>query len=178
MRSIRNPALSGLLCLACTMAFAPALWPQSCDTWVALQDATADGSVILAKNSDRPPMEAQPLVHVPQAEHGSGTKVKCTYIEIPQVPVTYEHLGSKIWWAFGYEHGMNEHGVAIGLGVVRLLRGVVDCGDQQSDRLGRPGVRTKLVDVFHDQSRRAGSTGRFRNPPGHAELPARRRERE
>jgi len=114
MRSIRNPALSGLLCLACTMAFAPALWPQSCDTWVALQDATADGSVILAKNSDRPPMEAQPLVHVPQAEHGSGTKVKCTYIEIPQVPVTYEHLGSKIWWAFGYEHGMNEHGVAIG----------------------------------------------------------------
>ena len=43
-----------------------------------------------------------------------GEKVKCTYIEIPQVAETYEHIGSKIWWTFGYEHGMNEYGVAIG----------------------------------------------------------------
>ena len=27
---------------------------MSCDTWVSMQDVTADGSVILAKNSDRP----------------------------------------------------------------------------------------------------------------------------
>lgn len=86
----------------------------SCDTWVALSDATADGSVILAKNSDRPTMEAQPLVHFPHRKHPAGETVKATYIEIPQVPETYEHIGSKIWWAFGYEHGMNEHGVAIG----------------------------------------------------------------
>ena len=88
--------------------------PVSCDTWVALPDATSDGSVILAKNSDRPSMEAQVLVHIPHANHPPGQKVKCTYIEIPQAPVTYEHIGSKIWWTFGYEHGMNEHGVAIG----------------------------------------------------------------
>jgi dipeptidase len=85
-----------------------------CDTWVAMQDATADGSVILAKNSDRPSMEAQPLVHFPHMKHKPGEMVKCTYIEIPQVAETYEHIGSKIWWTFGYEHGMNEHGVAIG----------------------------------------------------------------
>lgn len=87
---------------------------QACDTWVALRNATADGTVILAKNSDRPPMEAQPLVHFNRAKHEPGEKVKCTYIEIPQVAETYEHIGSKIWWAFGYEHGMNEYGVAIG----------------------------------------------------------------
>jgi len=86
----------------------------SCDTWVAMQDATADGSVILGKNSDRPPMEAQPLVHIPRLKHKRGAKVKCTYIEIPQVRETYEHIGSKIWWTFGYEMGMNEYGVAIG----------------------------------------------------------------
>ena len=86
----------------------------ACDTWVALRDATADHSVILAKNSDRPPMEAQPLVQVPHQKHAAGEKVKCTYIEIPQAAETYEHIGSKIWWAFGYEHGMNEYGVAIG----------------------------------------------------------------
>jgi len=95
---------------------AAGLWHTAlpCDTWVAMQDATADGSVILGKNSDRPPMEAQPLVHFPRMKHRPGEKVKCTYIEIPQVPETYEHIGSRIWWTFGYEHGMNEYGVAIG----------------------------------------------------------------
>jgi len=87
---------------------------RPCDTWVALHDATADGSIILAKNSDRPPMEAQPLVHIPRKNHTASAAVKCTYIEIPQVTETFEHIGSKIWWSFGYEHGMNEHGVAIG----------------------------------------------------------------
>ncbi|MCW5982401.1 MAG: C69 family dipeptidase [Bryobacteraceae bacterium] len=105
------------VCVFAAAALAGALWPISisgCDTWVALPDATADGSVILAKNSDRPPMEAQPLVQMPARRHKPGETVKCTYIEVPQAAETYEHLGSKIWWAFGYEHGMNEHGVAIG----------------------------------------------------------------
>jgi secernin len=88
--------------------------PLGCDVFVALHDATADHSVLLGKNSDRPPMEAQPLVQTPRRTHAPGEQVKCTYIEIPQVANTYEHFGSKLWWAFGYEHGMNEHGVAIG----------------------------------------------------------------
>jgi dipeptidase len=91
----------------CVVAYA-------CDTWVALRNATADGSVILAKNSDRPPMEAQTLVQFAHQTHQPGENVRCTYIEIPQAPETYEHIGSKIWWAFGYEHGLNEYGVAIG----------------------------------------------------------------
>ncbi len=86
----------------------------ACDTWVALPDATADHSLILAKNSDRPPMEAQVLVQIPHQHHSPGEMVKCTYIEIPQVAETYENIGSKLWWAFGYEEGMNEYGVAIG----------------------------------------------------------------
>ena len=98
----------GIAILACLQT----AW--ACDTWVALQDATADHSVILAKNSDRPPMEAQVLVQFPHQRHAAGETVKCTYIEIPQVAETYEHIGSKLWWAFGYEEGMNEYGVAIG----------------------------------------------------------------
>ncbi len=105
-------AFAGLVISACLVSLGGVA--RACDTWVALRDATADHSVILAKNSDRPPMEAQPLVQVPRRQHQSGEKVKCTYIEIPQIAETYEHIGSKIWWAFGYEHGMNEHGVAVG----------------------------------------------------------------
>jgi dipeptidase len=101
-----------VVAFACLAGFASTARP--CDTWVATRDATADHSVILCKNSDRPPMEAQPLVQVPRQQHDPGEKVKCTYIEIPQVAETYEHIGSKIWWAYGYEHGMNEFGVAIG----------------------------------------------------------------
>jgi secernin len=102
----------GVVAFACLTRFAKTARP--CDTFVAMRDATADHSVILGKNSDRPPMEAQPLVQAPRQQHAAGEMVKCTYIEIPQVAETYEHIGSKIWWAFGYEHGMNEYGVAIG----------------------------------------------------------------
>ena len=85
-----------------------------CDTIVALGDATADGTVILAKNSDRQPNEAQALVHIPRARHEAGTMVKCTYIEIPQVAETYEVLLSKPFWIWSCEMGANECGVTIG----------------------------------------------------------------
>jgi len=78
------------------VSFGEVNFSPSCDTWVAMQDATADGSVILAKNIDRPPMEAQVLVQLPRESHEPGEMVKCTYIEIPQVSQTYEHIGSKI----------------------------------------------------------------------------------
>jgi secernin len=85
-----------------------------CDTLVAVGEATADGTVILAKSSDREPNEAQVLTHVPRAKHASGARVKCTYIEIPQVPETNEILLSRPFWMWGAEMGANEHGVAIG----------------------------------------------------------------
>jgi len=85
-----------------------------CDTMVAVGEATADSSVILAKNSDREPNEAHVLLHVPRAKHEPGATVKCTYIEVPQVPETYEVILSKPFWIWGCEMGANEHGVAIG----------------------------------------------------------------
>jgi secernin len=85
-----------------------------CDTLVAVGEATADGTVILAKNSDREPNEAQVLTHVPRARHAPGATVKCTYLEILQVPETYEVLLSRPFWMWGAEMGANEHGVTIG----------------------------------------------------------------
>ena len=85
-----------------------------CDTLVAVGTATADGRSILAKNSDRQPNEAHTLVHFPRANHQPGSTLRCTYIDIPQVPETYEVLLSKPFWIWGCEMGANEHGVAIG----------------------------------------------------------------
>lgn len=85
-----------------------------CDTMVAVGNATVDGSVILAKNSDREPNEAHVLVHIPRQQHAPQSKVKCTYIEIPQVEETYEVFLAKPFWIWGCEMGVNEYGVAIG----------------------------------------------------------------
>lgn len=86
----------------------------SCDTSVVLGAATFDGSVIFAKNSDRAANECQPLVHLPRQEHGSGAMVQCQYIAIPQAEETWEVIGSRPYWLWGFEMGVNEWGVAIG----------------------------------------------------------------
>lgn len=84
-----------------------------CDTLVAVGEATADNNVILAKNSDRQPNEAHVLAHSPRARHMPGSTVQCTYVEIPQVPETYEVLLSRPFWIWGGEMGANEWGVAM-----------------------------------------------------------------
>jgi dipeptidase len=111
---IVTKSLSSFLTIAYSFLFLPDSFSQSCDTWVALSNSTKDKSVIMGKNSDRPSVEAQPLVYQPRKKHEVTDLVKCTHIEIPQVQETYAHIGSKIWWTFGYEHGLNEWGVSIG----------------------------------------------------------------
>ncbi|MDD2956093.1 MAG: C69 family dipeptidase [Oscillospiraceae bacterium] len=86
----------------------------SCDTLAALGSCTATGCNILAKNSDRDLVESQPLIAFPAADHAPGEKVQCTYIAIDQVPLTNRMIGSKPWWIWGFEHGVNEYGVGIG----------------------------------------------------------------
>ena len=63
-----------------------------CDTLVALGNVTADGVTLFGKNSDREPNEAHHVIRIPAARHAPGEKVKCTYIEIPQVEQTHEVL--------------------------------------------------------------------------------------
>ena len=85
-----------------------------CDTLVATSEATRDGVVVFAKNSDREPNEAQHLVYVPAKDFPAGSQVRCTYIEIPQVEHTYALILSKPFWIWGAEMGVNEHNVVIG----------------------------------------------------------------
>lgn len=84
-----------------------------CDTLAALPSVTKNGSLLLAKNSDREPDEAQALFHVPH-QHHTNKNLNCTYIEIPQVAETYECILSKPFQMWGAEMGANEHGLVIG----------------------------------------------------------------
>src|SRR3954447_6793834 len=85
-----------------------------CDTAVAVGAATATGHVIFAKNSDRHPNECQPLFHAPRRTHRPGDVLHCQYVEIPEGAESWEVIGSRPWWLWGFETGVNEWGVAIG----------------------------------------------------------------
>jgi secernin len=81
-----------------------------CDTFV-FRGGTG---MVLAKNSDRDPNEAQLWEWTPAAHHEAGAVVRATYVELPQVAHTHATVVSRPWWMWGAEMGANEHGVAIG----------------------------------------------------------------
>ncbi|MBI5116788.1 C69 family dipeptidase [Candidatus Poribacteria bacterium] len=130
----------------------PRLSVAGCDTLVALGSATADGSVILGKNSDRPADESQPLSQIPRLTHKRGASLKCQYVEIPQVEETLALIGSRPYWLWGFEHGMNECGVAIGNEAVFTKETLSDSGLLGMDlvRLGLERGRTarQALDVM------------------------------
>ncbi len=78
-----------------------------CDT---LCIVTPTGT-LFAKNSDRPPHEAQ--VVEGHAARPAGGMVHTQYLTIPDTGAC-ALLGSRPVWLWGFEHGVNEHRVAIG----------------------------------------------------------------
>ncbi len=54
------------------------------------------------------------MISVQAIDHSAGSKVRMTYIEIPQVAHTHAVLLAKPFWIWGAEMGVNEHQVAIG----------------------------------------------------------------
>ena len=85
-----------------------------CDTMVATGSVTADGVTVFGKNSDREPNEAHHLAIYPAGDHPLGSRVRLTYLEIPQVAHTYAVLLAKPFWIWGAEMGANERQVVIG----------------------------------------------------------------
>ena len=85
-----------------------------CDTYVALNTATLDKSVIFGKNSDRKISEAQIITFSPHKRYSKEQDLKCTHISIPQVSETNAVILSKPFWIWGAEMGANEYGVVIG----------------------------------------------------------------
>jgi secernin len=81
---------------------------------VVLGPHTRAGATLFAKNSDRSPRECQPLAQAPHRVWPPGATVHCQYLEIPQAAETAAVIGSRPFWLWGFEHGLNEYGVAIG----------------------------------------------------------------
>ena len=86
----------------------------SCDTLLVSSANSRYGKNILAKNSDRPSGEPQPLCFYEGKEYPDGATVKTTHITIPQVNKTFSVIGSRPYWIWGFEMGYNEKGLIIG----------------------------------------------------------------
>lgn len=78
-----------------------------CDTLCAI----GRGRTLFGKNSDRPVAEAQ--VVEAHAARPAGGRMRTQYVEIDDAGA-YAVVGSRPTWLWGFEHGVNEHGVAIG----------------------------------------------------------------
>lgn len=85
-----------------------------CDTVVAIGNSTKDGSVILGKNSNRVINETHNIEYIKGKRNTRNSKVKCSFMSIPQIEQTFDVLLLKPFWIFGCEMGANEFGVTIG----------------------------------------------------------------
>jgi len=78
-----------------------------CDTLCVL----GDGVALFAKNSDRPVAEDQ--VVQAHARRSGGGRLRTQYLELDDAGAAATVL-SRPTWLWGAEHGVNEHGVAVG----------------------------------------------------------------
>ncbi len=88
-----------------------------CTMAVIGKSGTADGSIIIWHNEELSPKTAQRLVIRPRETHEPGDMRACGFEMIPQVPVTYRHIGD-LYWPGGYPPGdwctgLNEFGVTL-----------------------------------------------------------------
>jgi secernin len=81
-----------------------------CDTLVA----RGTEFTWLAKNSDRDPLEAQRVDVVPAVRGDNARRLRCTWIDVAQVPNRYGCIIGRPAWMWGAEMGVNDCGLAIG----------------------------------------------------------------
>lgn len=85
-----------------------------CDTVFVDGLSSRRGHAFFAKNSDREPDEAQCVELLSGRRPEAGSRVRTTYLTLPEVAATHRVLLCRPFWMWGAEMGVNEHGVAIG----------------------------------------------------------------
>ena len=81
-----------------------------CDT---LCFVAANGT-LFAKNSDRPVGEVQTVLHFDQRRANQLHRLRTQYLDLGPDPGAFAAIGSQPHWLWGFEHGFNEHRVAVG----------------------------------------------------------------
>ncbi len=133
------------------------------DMVVALSRATREGRTLFGHNSTRPLGEGQALCRVVGRSYARGETVLTTNLVLPQVARTHTVLGCQAGGSWGYQHGINQHGLALGTTPVHTKLQADGPGLTGPDlvRLGleRAASALQAVDVLTDLVTRYGQGG-------------------
>jgi secernin len=165
-----------VLVITCIFTLLLTFQALACDTYVALENATKDGSVLFGKTSCRQNNECQWQAHYPRKSYGRNEMLQATHMQIPQVPMTYEVRGGQPYWGWGFEYGMNEYGVCIGNELINTKDPVYPAEDGKSltgldlVRLGLERGKTayEAMHIIIDLIEKYGQNGNCTNLPGDA----------
>jgi secernin len=138
------------------------------DIVVAHGRATVDGGTLFGHNSDLAAGDGMSLQLVSGRSFAAGEMVQTQFLKLPQVRDTFTVLGSQPAGYWGYEHGVNEHGVALAR---TSLQSKLACAgpaltgpDLVRLALERSRSALKAVDLIIDCVERHGQ-GRFAGCP-------------
>jgi dipeptidase len=81
---------------------------------VALGRATVENRTLFGQNSTGRPRLSQPLCQSPGRAYAVGEKLRTDFLELPQARQTFGVLGSQSPGRWGFLHGVNDQGVAVG----------------------------------------------------------------
>jgi secernin len=133
---------------------------MGCDMVVALSRATLDGGTFFAHNCNQLDEENLALLRLPGRIFAPGESVQTGTLLLPQARQTWTVLASRRPGQWGYPHGLNEHGVSIGLTSIRTRRREAGSGLTGPDlvRLGleRATSARQAVEVVTDLASRHG----------------------
>jgi secernin len=151
------------------------------DMVVALARATAEGQTLFGHNCNLPAGEGLALVRQPGRSFAPGETVGLAGAVLPQVRRTCTVLACRRAGQWGYDHGVNEHGVAVGVTAIRTRLAGERPGLRGTDlvrlALERAAAARAAVDVLTDLIGRHGQAGAGEGGPcDHAFLVADGRE--
>jgi secernin len=94
-------------------------WAMMNDMVVALARATADGHTLFGHNSNHRRGRGAALVRTAPRDHAPGEMVQATHLLVPQARHTHGVLAGQTGGGFGYQHGVNDRGVAVAWTAIR-----------------------------------------------------------
>lgn len=142
------------------------------DMVVALSRATVEGHTLFGHNNNRPMGEPQALCRVQGRAFVPGETVRTSGVTLPQVRQTVTVIAARSGTQWGFQHGVNEHGVAVGRAPLHTRLAADRAGLTGPDlvrlMLERATCARQAVDLASDLISRHGQGA----PPPHPEQPA------